>query len=396
MKTAIILAAGKSTRCNPLTSTRPKALLKVADKTLIEHLLDQLQGIVDRVILIVGYKKEMLKEHLGGKYHQLLIDYVEQKEARGTGHALLQCIDQTEGDFIVMYGDDFYAHDDILKLSKHRLGLLVKEHPDPKRFGVVEQAHGKLINIEEKPAKPKSNIVVIGVYKLDTKIFEILKTQGKSQRSEIELPEAVSILAKTTQIDVVKADTWHPTGYPWDLLETNKALLEKMGEDNIQGTVEKGATVKGRLVLGKGSVIKEGSYIEGPVIVGENTTIGPNSYIRGSTSIGSNCKIGQSSEIKNSIIMDNSKVPHLNYVGDSVIGENVNLGAGAIIANLRHDNQNIKSMINGKLVDTGRRKFGAVIGDNVHTGVHTCIYPGRKIWPNKTTAPGEKVTKDIC
>ena len=93
--------------------------------------------------------------------------------------------------------------------------------------------------------------------------------------------------------------------------------------------------------------------------------------------------------------MDGSKIPHLSYIGDSVIGENVNLGAGTITANLRHDNGNIKSMIKEKLIDTKRRKFGAVIGDNVHTGINTSIYPGRKIWPGKTTLPGEVIKKDV-
>ena len=93
--------------------------------------------------------------------------------------------------------------------------------------------------------------------------------------------------------------------------------------------------------------------------------------------------------------MNGSKVPHLSYIGDSVIGENVNLGAGTITGNLRHDNADIKSMVKDKLIDSKRRKFGTIIGDNVHTGIHTSIYPGRKIWPGKGTSPGEIVKKDI-
>ena len=137
-----------------------------------------------------------------------------------------------------------------------------------------------------------------------------------------------------------------------------------------------------------------GTYIRGNVVIGEDCHIGPNCFLRGNTSIGNECHIGQAVEIKNSIIMDKAKVPHLSYIGDSVIGENSNLGAGTITANLKHDNKNVMSVVKGKLIDTGRRKFGAIIANDVHTGINTTIYPGRKIWPGVGTKPGEIVDKD--
>ncbi len=129
-------------------------------------------------------------------------------------------------------------------------------------------------------------------------------------------------------------------------------------------------------------------------MVGENPTIGPKCHIRGSTTIGNNCKIG-GVDIKNSIFMDNVNMKNLSFAGDSVLGEGVNFGAGTITANWRHDNKSVLSMVKGSLVNTGRRKLGAIIGDNVHTGVHTSIYPGRKIWPNLSTRPGYIVQKDL-
>jgi bifunctional UDP-N-acetylglucosamine pyrophosphorylase/glucosamine-1-phosphate N-acetyltransferase len=130
-------------------------------------------------------------------------------------------------------------------------------------------------------------------------------------------------------------------------------------------------------------------------MIGENCTIGPNCFIRSCTTIGNDSKVGNAVEIKNSIIGDNTSIGHLSYVGDSVIGDYVNLGAGTITANLRHDDKNISSPVKGDMVDSGRRKLGAIIGDNVHTGINTSIYPGRKIWPEKTTLPGEIVSKDV-
>jgi bifunctional UDP-N-acetylglucosamine pyrophosphorylase/glucosamine-1-phosphate N-acetyltransferase len=100
-------------------------------------------------------------------------------------------------------------------------------------------------------------------------------------------------------------------------------------------------------------------------------------------------------ELKNSLLLDKTNVGHLAYVGDSVLGEKVNFGAGTIISNLRHDGKAHRTMVEGELIDTGRRKFGAIIGDGVHTGIHTAIYPGRKIWPGQTTRPAAVVDRDL-
>lgn len=183
--------------------------------------------------------------------------------------------------------------------------------------------------------------------------------------------------------------------YPWDLLAVNEQLLSAISENLIAGTVREGVTIDGLVEIGQGSVLLPGVYIEGNIIIGKNCKIGPNCYLRGNTSIGNNCHIGQAVEIKNSILMDNVSAGHLSYIGDSIIGANSNFGAGTITANFRHDGKNHRSEVNGKIIDTGRRKFGTIFGDDVHTGIHTSIYPGRKIWPGLHTLPGDIVKKDI-
>lgn len=184
--------------------------------------------------------------------------------------------------------------------------------------------------------------------------------------------------------------------YPWDLIRANESYFSEFKDgDNIHGEVHPLAVIEGTLHLGHGSRILPGVFIEGKVIIGENCKIGPNCYIRGNTSIGDKCHIGQSVEIKNCVILSNTNVGHLSYIGDSVLGEKVNLGAGTTTSNLRHDGKNHRSTVRGVLVDTGRRKFGAIIGDGVHTGIHTSIYPGRKLWPHTTTRPGDIVQHDL-
>lgn len=183
--------------------------------------------------------------------------------------------------------------------------------------------------------------------------------------------------------------------YPWDLLRANEQHVRSLDSHSIQGEVHPHAVIEGVLHLGTGSRILPGVYIEGNVVIGEHCKIGPNCYIRGNTSIGHQCHIGQSVEIKNSLILSKSNVGHLSYVGDTVIGADANLGAGTITSNFRHDGANHRSMTEGELVDTGRRKFGAIIGDKVHTGIHTSIYPGRKLLAGTSTLPGAIIRKDL-
>ncbi|NLP10916.1 glucose-1-phosphate thymidylyltransferase, partial [bacterium] len=172
-------------------------------------------------------------------------------------------------------------------------------------------------------------------------------------------------------------------------------FMRQMNGQTVAGTVEPGATLSGPVQIGKGTVVRAGSYIEGPVIIGQNCSIGPNCHIRECSSIGNNVRVGQGVEIKNSIVMSNCLLCHLAYVGDSVVGESCNLGAGTVTANTRHDGGPIHSAIKGKLMDTGRTKLGAILSDSVHTGVHTTIYPGRKLWPGVHTLPASVVDRDL-
>lgn len=391
---AVILAAGKSTRTYPLTAGRPKALLRVADTSIIEYTLSRLDGVVGEAVIVVGFGAEQIKQTLGSGYGKIRLSYAVQKEQLGTGNALLSAEKMVSGRFILLMGDDIYGKEDIKRCARQKYCILAKKVDDISSFGEVIEKNGALSEIREKPKSAAAGLANTGLYVVDDKIFEIAKKLGKSGRGEYELTDAIMEFAKNEKVSVEEASFWIPLTYPWSLLNANEALLKGIRKD-ILGEVEKGATVKGEVIVGRETLIRAGSYIEGPVIIGENCDIGPNCYIRPYTSIGSDCRIGNAVEVKASIIMDGTKIGHLSYVADSVIGEKVNFGAGTIVANLRHDSAEVKSMVNGKLVSTGRSKFGTVIGDGAKTGVHTSIYPGRKIWPGKTTLPGEVVRKDV-
>ena len=144
----------------------------------------------------------------------------------------------------------------------------------------------------------------------------------------------------------VMEEQWMDVGRPWELLTANELALKKM-KGSIEGEVEPNATLKGEVSVGKGTIVRNGAYIIGPVMIGENCDIGPNCFIRPSTSIGNRVHIGNAVEVKNSIIMDDTKIGHLTYLGDSVIGSRCNFGAGTKVANLRLDEKNIPVILEG-------------------------------------------------
>ncbi|MDD4409832.1 MAG: sugar phosphate nucleotidyltransferase, partial [Candidatus Pacebacteria bacterium] len=392
---AIILAAGNGTRFYPLSLTKPKPLFSLFGKSILEHNLEQLKGIVDEVFLIVNYKAEQIKEVLGNDYQGIKINYIFQESLDGTGSAALLCKKFIKDRFLLLNGDDFYFSDDIKCLLASFPSVLVKKHDNPSSFGVINIEGNLIKDIVEKPKKPTSDLVNTGMYYVSKEIFTY-KVE-KSSRGEYEFTDFLKNLINREEVYYYIANNWFPASYPWDILNSFEHLFEGIRSSfpNTKHTIESNATIKGNVLIDEGALIKGGAYIEGPVYIGKNCIIGPNCYIRSGTSLEDDVEIGQSVEINRSIVGKNTNIKHLSYVGDSIIGENCNLGAGTIVANLRHDGDNVKTKVKDTLVDTGRKKFGTIIGDGAKLGVGTIIYPGKKIWPNMKTLPGDKIQMDL-
>ena len=213
--------------------------------------------------------------------------------------------------------------------------------------------------------------------------------------ASLSTAEGTVILARKSGSRDLRASQSFALAYSWDLLRANAEAMTARKNYVQESGAHASLYVDGRLQVGKGTKILPGVVIEGDVIIGDHCKVGPNCYIRGSTTIGDKCHVGQAVEIKNSILLPGTNVGHLSYLGDSILGEKVNFGAGTITSNLRHDGGAHRSPVEGRMVDTGRRKLGAIVGDGVHTGIHTSIYPGRKLWPKTATLPGAVVDKDL-
>ena len=397
MVKAVILAAGKGTRLEPLTETRPKCLIQVMGKSFLYYILNNLKHSgYKEIAIVVGYKKEMIKQFC--KEYNFKVTFIEQKQQKGTGDAIKVTKDFVKkDDFIVLMSDNLYSREDLKAIKKKdSLNYIVGfKHEHPEKFGVLIQEKGFLKKIVEKPKLAKSNLINTGLYKLTPKIFNILDKIKRTKRGEYEITDALTLLAQQKKVKVFQAkDYWLDFGYPWDIFKVNEFLLTHTKEYR-NGSISKDAHLQGKVIVEKGAEIKAGVNIMGPVYIGKNCNIGPNCYIRGHTSLSDNVHVGAASEVKNSIIMNDTNIPHHNYVGDSIIGAHINLGSGTKIANLRHDNGNVKVTIKGKKMDSERRKIGAIIGDNVKVGINASIMPGVKIGSNCMVGPSVIMYKDL-
>ena len=403
---AVVLAAGEGTRMWPLAATKPKHLLPVAGKPIISYILQALaQNSVRDILMVVGFKGDQIELALGdGARYGVNIEYLNQPRWGGTASAL-KVAHAAAGDepFLAIYGDLWVSSAAVQAVveksqeSSKVMGVVRVENPS--QFGVVTLRRERLVAIREKPSKPRQTEgwVNSGVYVLDEEVFEAVERTSKSKRAEYELTSSLQHLldeGKEVMGAVIAREDWMDVGRPWDLLEANERILANLPH-RVNGTVEPGAVLKGPIWLEESASIKSGSYVEGPVYIGRESRVGPNARIRPSTSIEDNVLVGTSCEVKNSIIMAGTRVPHLSYIGDSIIGEGCNLAAGTITANIRLDQRVLSLKVKGQLHSTGRKKLGVIMGDEVQTGINASIMPGVRVGSGSHIGPATVIFEDV-
>lgn len=404
---AVILAAGKGTRLHPVTLSRPKHLIPIGGKPIIEHGLSTLKNAgIKEVIIVVNYLAEAFKQFVGdGTKFGMKISFVVQKELRGTADAT-GCVESfTEEPFLLTYGDWLTTTKAITRVLKTHeekqpmITMAVVPVDNPEHYGIVKLEDSWVKSIIEKPPRNEavSNLANAGVYVLSTKIFEAIKRTKPSPRGELEITDSLSLLLREgssiAAASLERSETFD-VGLLWDLLPANAWILQKI-KSKTQGQIENGTNLIGPIIVEEGARIRSGAYIEGPAFIGRNSDIGPNCFIRPHTSIGQEVRIGNACEIKNSIVMDRTHIGHLSYVGDSVVGENCNLGAGTTIANYRFDGKTIMMKVKNQIVDTGRRKLGVVMGDNVKTGINSSLMPGIRVGQDCWIGPKVLISRDV-
>ncbi len=396
---AVILAAGYGRGLEPLTHTRNKVLLPVINTPLLKYQIEALKAVgVSKVVIVVNYLKDQVERFLNSLKINMDMELVDQGKPLGTGHALMKALERVTAErFLVLYGDVYVSIDDLKRIATLNPPVVAGyEVKDPKLYGVlVINSDGLLKEIIEKPANPPSNVVNAGVYILKPDILKHLNKIEVSSRGEYELTDAITSYAKEVPVKVFKLSYWVDIGRPWKLLELNKKLMDSWSKSIIKGHVESNVVIKGNVVIEEDAEVLSGTYIMGPAYIGKEVVVGPNAYIRPYTVILDKSRIGFNVEVKESLIMSYTHISHQAYVGDSIIGEHNNLGAGTILANLRFDNGMIHYRVKGKKENTGRSKFGAVLGDYVKTGVNVSIMPGVKVGAYSWIYAGVTVCEDV-
>lgn len=397
---AVILAAGNGVRLRPITETRPKPLIPILCKPMLEWHLERLAGVVDEVVLVVGYMGEAVRRFVEGMKLPFKTRFVEQGEPRGTGDAVVKGVSGLDSDeeVLVIYSDVFTPVNIISEIARGEGNILVaSEVENPRDYGVVIEENGYFKRVLEKPAESYSRLINGGIYKL--RVGDILANSdiAPSPRGELEFTDILNNMSRRgveIRVHRLPGSSWIDIGKPWQLLEANKMALKSIRRE-IKGSVVGPVHIEGDVFIGEGSIVKPFTVIEGPVYIDQGVEIGPNARIRPWSVICKGSKIGFSVEVKESIILENVHASHLAYIGDSIICEEVNLGAGTITANLRFDESTVKMLVKNRLEDTGRRKMGAVIGAGVKTGVNVSLMPGVKVGSNTWIMPGSVVYRDV-
>jgi glucose-1-phosphate thymidylyltransferase len=330
----LILSGGKGTRMRPLTYTSAKQLIPVANKPVLVYGVEAIvaAGIHDIAIIVSPETGSEIRECIGdGSRHGANIQYIEQDAPRGLAHAVLTAEPFLRDSPFVMYlGDNLLQHGITPLVEEYRSidcnsEILLTRVPNPSQFGVAELDGSKVVKLTEKPAEPKSDLALVGVYMFDEHIFEAAKAIKPSKRGELEITDAIQWLLDngyTVHPHIVKG-WWKDTGKIEDMLEANRTVLDTFERD-MRGTITGDSAIEGKVVIEAGAQIID-SVVRGPSIIGADARI-VHAYVGPYTSIGNRCVV-ERCEIENSIVLENSSLSHVDgRIEASLIGKNVKIG----------------------------------------------------------------------
>ena len=324
----LILSGGRGTRLRPITYTRAKQLIPVGNKPILFYGIEAIvRAGIKEIGIIVGDTRDEVMAAVGdGRQFGCKITFIHQTEPLGLAHAVLTAEPFLKKSRFVMYlGDNVIQHGitELVKdfdRKKPSAQILLAHVANPSQFGVAELKAGKVVRLEEKPKKPRTDLALVGVYMFDHNIMTAAKSIKPSGRGELEITDAISWLIDNGHpVDpYIIQGWWKDTGKIEDLLWANRILLDEL-EYNVQGSVDKDSLVEGKVVVEKGAVIRN-STVRGPAVIGAGACI-ENSYIGPFTSIGSKVRVTHC-EIEHSILLDECEVCEVDVrIIDSLIGK---------------------------------------------------------------------------
>ncbi|MFC4451016.1 sugar phosphate nucleotidyltransferase [Halorussus aquaticus] len=403
VRAAVVLAAGEGTRLRPLTRNRPKPMLPAADRPILEHVFDALIGAgVERLHVVVGYKRDRVQNHFGPTYRNVPVNYVVQDKQLGSGHALLQAREAVEDEdgFLVVNGDQVIERQmvaDVLDAFEENHGsatLAVTEQADVSHYGAVVMDGDRVVELVEKPETDDYRLLNAGVYAFAPSIFEAIEETPRV-RGELALTDTLVRLLdgdrdasdgegasdpETTVRGVVTEELWEDATYPWDLLDVSSDLL-------VHGRVTEPEREESVWVADS-ATIHEDATLQGPVVVGPDTEVRPGAVVGPYAALGRNATVGANAVVSRSVLDTDTRVGPNSTLLDCVTGQGVSLGADATVPGGPGD------VRVGDTVFEGQR-LGALLADRVRADGDVSFAPGTLVGPNAHLRTGVTVSENI-
>ncbi|MFB6296903.1 MAG: bifunctional sugar-1-phosphate nucleotidylyltransferase/acetyltransferase [Salinirussus sp.] len=387
VRTAVVLAAGEGTRLRPLTRNRPKPMLPAADRPILEHVLDALvEAGMDRLVLVVGYRRERVQEHFGPTYRGVDIEYVVQHKQLGSGHALLQARDAVSGSVVVVNGDRLVAADsvatvrDAFDADTARAALAVIERADASRYGAVTLRDRDIAEIVEKPDTGDYRMINAGIYAFAESVFEAIETTPR-ESGELALPDTIARLVENERVRGVRiGGLWVDATYPWDLLEVSAEVLAR-------GRID-GSPRRDGIWVDRSAQVHDDATLRAPVVVGPDCEVAPGAVLGPVVALGQNVTVGPTVAAERSVVDADTRVGAGSTLEDAVLAHDVHLGANTTVPGGPAD------------VRVGHRVFeeqrlGAVVADRARARGGVTLEPGTLVGPAATLGPGTTVSGEI-
>ncbi len=399
----VILAAGKSSRFFPLADKRRKDMFKVMDRPVLEQVVKSIKKTgIKKIILVVSPTSEV-KKHFGfGQKWGVKISYAEQKKPLGQANAVLSArpLIKSKNFFVInshhINFDLFYK--DIIKFQsqkKANLTFLGQETQDPSKSGMYKLQGTKVVGFAEKPKEwnQKQKIRLVGIYYFNQDFLNFL---AKLPTEEYQLETGIDkyVRSHNCHVKITKKDCFS-LKFPWDVLKIKKFLLsQEKPRISKSANIKKTAVIEGKAIIEEGAKIYHYATLLGPCYIGKNALVGSYCQIRDGTILEENVEIQRFADVKNSYVGKNTHL-HSGFLGDSVLDEDIRIGAGFVTANLRLDRKETKTEVKKERITTGLKYFGTAIGRNTKIGINVSTMPGKLIGSNCLIGPSLVISKNI-
>ena len=397
LHTVLILAGGDGGRFFPLEQ---KMRFRFNGKSLLRHIVESVSKISEEVVVVTNsINKSLIKNDLSA----CKVQFVTQiHEKGGMADAVNAAKQYLVKDVLILNGNDIFDYS-ILQKNIERtheedslVGIISKRMDNYFPGGYVRFEGERAIEIIEKPVfenRPSDYVCLVAHYIKKSQLF--IHELEKLKSSDSQFEQALSALIQKKPATCIKYDgDWQTLKYSWNVLSMQEYFFKHHLQKRVDSlkTIHNTALLEGDIYIGKNVTVGAYSKIVGPAYIGDNVTVGDHSLIRNST-VEQNSLIGSGCEVARSYLASGVML-HRNYVGDSVLSENVMMGAGAVTANYRFDEQTIKTPVENKIVDSQKCKLGLIAGKGVKIGINASTYPGVKISKGSVIFPGEIVRKD--